>query len=138
MIFVRYYNHFCPNCRKVWSTTLSADPTRLGKGSRECKKCHTVFPDGSKEWPEQSAGRKWYFFIPNGVMIVLGLALVCAAAMYAVGENTQDSIGGAVFVFLLFLVPIIPFWLVQLVRMRKSVDRYHGDAKARAAGGTIG
>ena len=126
-MILRYYRFLCPGCGREFANKLS--PVLLGTGIRRCRKCGLVFKDGCKEWPELSRGEKFKYFFPTMVLgFVIGAVVVGAFAVLSFADNLGLGVLMGLFVFLLFMLPWSPYFLLQWRHIPKSRARYerHG------------
>ncbi len=89
--FVRWTDHCCPHCHKVYRRTYFPGPVFLGNGRRACSACGKPFDDESREWPELRSGQKLRFLLPPGVLGLSGGVLLSGAIalFFASGDQTD-------------------------------------------------
>ena len=116
-----YYRFRCGVCTREYTNRLS--PILLGTGRRRCKGCGSVFPDGCKEWPELTRGERFRYFLPPTVLgFVLGAVIVALASILISPDDVGMALGGIL--FLIFVLPWLPYFLLQWRYIPKSRDRY--------------
>jgi hypothetical protein len=119
----RSYKFSCSSCRRIYATKFS--PVLLGTGRRRCKACGAVFHDGCKEWPELTGQQKLQYFIPVTVFAcLLGAVVVALATVVIFRDEMSLGLELAVVVFLILILPWVPYFFLQWRHIPESEARY--------------
>jgi len=119
----RYYRFRCSACGHRYTNRLS--PILLGTGRRRCRTCGVVFHDGCKEWPELSAFQKFEYFFPTTVLGFSAAAiLIAVVAIFIFRDETKVGLAFGSIVFLVSMLPWVPYFLLQWRHIPKSMARF--------------
>jgi hypothetical protein len=123
------YKFFCPGCEKRIGHSLSR--VRLGPGKHRCPKCSKEYEDYSVEWPDLPARGRFEYLFPPVVLIILGTGVVFTIAGMQITQPGDEGETGMV-AFLMFGLPLVPYFLGRWWQVRKSNGRYEQQQRARA------
>lgn len=133
--FVRWTDHCCPHCQKVYRRTYFPGSVFLGNGRRTCSECRRDFDDESREWPELRSGQKLRFLLPPAVLGLSGGVLLSAGiALFLASRDQADWVFEVcILVFSLGVstVPPLVWSAIRLPAIRRSTER-HRRAQALA------
>jgi hypothetical protein len=123
----------CPYCKAIFKMIWGLNTTLVGEGERACWKCHNIFWDGSREWPEMSSDDRMLFFLPISVAgWFAGTLVISGILVYTLYRNGRDSIGNF-WLLVALLVPLV-FWLAyRSVQIVRSVRRFNMRGSRKAA-----
>ena len=122
MLYFRYYSFRCAACGRKYTDSLS--PFLLGTGRRKCKRCDTVFADGSREWPELSRGERFEYLFPVMVLAFLGAAVLVTAVACLDGVDWEERLREMGAVAAVMVAPWAPYFLWRAHLIRKSKERF--------------
>lgn len=126
--FIRWTDHCCPHCHKVFRRTYFPGSVFLGNGRRSCYGCGKVFDDESKEWPDLRNGQKFRFLLPPGVLGISGGFLLAAAIALFFASRDQTDRVFEVFILVFSLgisaIPPLVWSAIRLPAIRRSTVRY--------------
>jgi hypothetical protein len=124
LIFVRWTSYSCPHCNAAFRRDFWPHNIWLGSGERLCRKCGTVFDDGSREWPELSLAKKLRFLFPPLLIGISGGFVVAAILSVFITPWDEHSWLVVAIVLGFSLVPVIVWCLVRLIWVLRSKHRY--------------
>jgi len=113
----------CPHCGHLLHADFWSGNIRLGPGVRHCAQCGELYDDGSREWPQLTAGTKLRFCCPP---ILAGISGGMVLAAFAVLFVPQPDWRMTVFGLILAFVPMFLFFLFRLPWVLLSIHRYNG------------
>ena len=124
LVLLRSTTYRCPHCRGALRRDFWPNDVKLGSGKHICRKCGTVFDDGSHEWPELSLAKRLRFLFAT-LLIGISGGFVVAAILSILITPWEEHRWLVILIVLGFsLIPIIVWCPIRPVCVRGSKNRY--------------
>lgn len=122
--FVRWTSCCCPHCGEVFRRDFWPEKLQMGNGERLCSGCGQCFDDGSREWPELTAGQKVRVFVPPLLIGIWGGFALAGIIVYFAGPRDEHSLFVILFSVLVGAIPVILYSPFHAIIVSRSKQRY--------------
>lgn len=121
------WNLTCPLCKaKVGMFSFTPNKVRLGDGNVKCKKCSSIFADGSLEWDDMTPEQKVEIFFPFRNYILWAVLIGVPVGIHY-GASMSFAEGASAMIAILGIYWLGPQLIFRGVQIWKSKRRTRGN-----------